>query len=104
MTGGQIKKNSFIRTKGFSLRWTVYPSSSRTAFLCLSMAPGTPGKLEKRVKAEHTEMSDAAIPVCAVRECGTRSTPGAHTKGPGFITIQRMGHGTADNKPRGNRT
>ena len=44
-----IKSSDFMKNKGFSLRWVVYPTSGQTAFLGLSMAPGNPERLRPNV-------------------------------------------------------
>ena len=62
-----VKKNSFMRTKGFSLRWTIYPTTHQTAFIGLSMAPGSTRQLGKMVKARHRTISDTTIPVCTIK-------------------------------------
>ena len=45
-----IKSSNFMKNKGLSLRWVVYPTSGQTAFLGLSMAPGNPERLRPSVR------------------------------------------------------
>jgi hypothetical protein len=48
-------------------RWVVYPTSGSAACLGLSMAPGSPGKLEEAVKVMKRNLQDTTIHVCAVK-------------------------------------
>ena len=45
----------------------VYPTSGNTAFMGLSMAPGSPAKLEESVKARKKTITDTTVPACAVK-------------------------------------
>ena len=45
----------------------VYPTSVNTAFMGLSMAPGSPAKLEESVKVRKKNITDTTVPVCAVK-------------------------------------
>ena len=45
----------------------VYPKSGSTAFMGLSMAPGSPAKLEESVKVRKKNITATIVPVCAVK-------------------------------------
>ena len=82
-----IKSSDFMKNKRFSLRWVVYPTSGQTAFLGLSMAPGSPERLEAEAKLRKKNVTDTTIPACAVKLC-----PG---KGGGVTVEVPMGPTTS---------
>ena len=85
-------------------RWVVYPTSGGTACLGLSMAPGSPAKLEEAVKVMKKNLQDTTILVCAVKltkggkytalEVPMWPTPASRTE-----TLQGMGDNSPNPEP-----